>query len=405
MLSARRLAICLLLFVGLQLFTGAARGAVIAEDSASAPAYASESDGAWKGLNPTPNENPPGMDNGGYGLLPWNFAGGFHQPDYSPYGRLNHFIDGVDFATTAYNNLGAPAFALTNSNAGCVIFGCAFGGETARATRSFAAPLAPGETVTFHFDNPLLLREIDWSPAGFLIRMNTGGGPVDPNDPNSTAKERFGMFANTGVYAFPGLFGNNWAIADGSGNNDTGVAVSATTSGAEFQFTLQTPESYAMAVKRLSDGAVLFSSTGSLSNAEAGAIDSLEIAIYGNGSGNGLTGASMQATGEREFYFNNLRIESAGNVIALPGDYNDDGSVDAADYVIWRSMLGQSVTPGSSADGDGSGEVNDLDYDVWRMHFGSSTPAAAALAVPEPSAMISGIVIFVAGMLVRCRRG
>ena len=52
-------------------------------------------------------ENPPGSDNGGFGFGTWNFAGGFQQPQYSPYGSLNHFIDGVDFAASAYNNLGA----------------------------------------------------------------------------------------------------------------------------------------------------------------------------------------------------------------------------------------------------------------------------------------------------------
>ena len=30
----------------------------------------------------------------------------------------------------------------------------------------------------------------------------------------------------------------------------------------------------------------------------------------------------------------------------LPGDYNADGHVDAADYTIWRDTLGQSVTAG-----------------------------------------------------------
>ena len=106
--------------------------AAIASDAAANPAYAAESDGGWKGQNPQPletefgrlvGENPPGADNGGFGFQPWDFADGYHYPDFSPYGRLNHFIEGVDFAHSSFNNLGAPAFGLTNAN-------LAFGGST-----------------------------------------------------------------------------------------------------------------------------------------------------------------------------------------------------------------------------------------------------------------------------------
>src|SRR5688572_9519961 len=41
-----------------------------------------------------------------------------------------------------------------------------------------------------------------------------------------------------------------------------------------------------------------------------------------------------------------------------PGDYNDDTSVDAADYVVWRNTLGQTVAQlGRGADGDADGVV------------------------------------------------
>jgi hypothetical protein len=93
-----------------------------------------------------------------------------------------------------------------------------------------------------------------------------------------------------------------------------------------------------------------------------------------------------------EFYLDNIR--AIGGSTMVPGDYNGNGSVDAADYVVWRKMLSQSVTPGSSADGTGpsgapDGVVNDLDYAFWRSRFGSTSAAAGtasdAAAVPEPS--------------------
>src|SRR5437870_1802167 len=44
----------------------------VAYDHAQDAAYAAETGGAWKGLNSTTGENPPGTDNGGAGFLTWN---------------------------------------------------------------------------------------------------------------------------------------------------------------------------------------------------------------------------------------------------------------------------------------------------------------------------------------------
>ena len=67
----------------------------------------------------------------------------------------------------------------------------------------------------------------------------------------------------------------------------------------------------------------------------------------------------------------------AGNIQThpQPGDYNTDGVVNAIDYALWREALGQSVTPFSSADGDGSGVVDQADYEIWRETFGQTPPA------------------------------
>ena len=68
---------------------------------------------------------------------------------------------------------------------------------------------------------------------------------------------------------------------------------------------------------------------------------------------------------------------------SLPGDYNHDSRVDAADYTVWRDGLGTTYTQD--------------DYVVWKAHFGetvvsgSSAPAVipeSSLAVPEPDALL-----------------
>jgi hypothetical protein len=82
-------------------------------------------------------------------------------------------------------------------------------------------------------------------------------------------------------------------------------------------------------------------------------------------------------------------------------DYNNNGTVDAADYVVWRAMEGDTGT-GLMADGDGNGLVDSADYDLWRAHFGQSSGAGAFAisTVPEPSAWAIAFSV----LLTACRR-
>lgn len=79
-----------------------------------------------------------------------------------------------------------------------------------------------------------------------------------------------------------------------------------------------------------------------------------------------------------------------------PGDFNGDGTVDAADYTIWRDNLGLmgGATP-SQGDANGDGNVTSDDYVLWKSNFGDSGNGAfvganATAAVPEPSTFLLG---------------
>jgi len=74
--------------------------------------------------------------------------------------------------------------------------------------------------------------------------------------------------------------------------------------------------------------------------------------------------------------------------VGLDGDFNLDGSVDAADYVVWRQGLGATYTQ--------------ADYDTWRAHFGQTAGSGTSEAVPEPSAII--LVLSATSGLARRRR-
>lgn len=85
----------------------------------------------------------------------------------------------------------------------------------------------------------------------------------------------------------------------------------------------------------------------------------------------------------------------------LAGDYNQNGIVDQADYIVWRKTTGSTVEPFSGADGDGDGTVDEDDLGVWRAHYGMSAGGAgsgssatlAAVPVAAPSSTASGAVV------------
>lgn len=75
----------------------------------------------------------------------------------------------------------------------------------------------------------------------------------------------------------------------------------------------------------------------------------------------------------------------------LPGDYDGDGTVDVADYEVWRAAFG---TTDPAADGNGDRVVDGADYTLWRDNVGAGSPASAAgslappPAVPEPGTLL-----------------
>jgi fibronectin-binding autotransporter adhesin len=76
-------------------------------------------------------------------------------------------------------------------------------------------------------------------------------------------------------------------------------------------------------------------------------------------------------------------------VATLPGDFNQDSVVDAADYVAWSKGGLTAATPEN--------------YNLWRTNFGSTSPGSGAStnsATPEPA---SWILLVVAGLVARFR--
>jgi len=95
-----------------------------------------------------------------------------------------------------------------------------------------------------------------------------------------------------------------------------------------------------------------------------------------------------------DHYFESYAISSISVRVetALPGDYNADDAVTAADYIVWRKRSGTiGLQPFESGDGNGDGKVNDADYASWKRRFGvvlneALNPASVSdnFRVPEP---------------------
>lgn len=106
------------------------------------------------------------------------------------------------------------------------------------------------------------------------------------------------------------------------------------------------------------------------------------------------------------FYIDNIRVGRVQQ--AVDGDYNGNGSVDAADYTVWRDNLGLTggATP-SDGDGTGDGNVTSADYDYWKARFGTGAGSGALLGtvVPEPASLVLASVFTLATVCGIRRRG
>jgi hypothetical protein len=80
-----------------------------------------------------------------------------------------------------------------------------------------------------------------------------------------------------------------------------------------------------------------------------------------------------------------LHVGGSPGASGVPGDFDGNGLVDAADQVRWRGSFGLTVARGTSADGNRDGTIDAADYVVWRNAMAAS---AAGLAAATPATSV-----------------
>jgi hypothetical protein len=116
----------------------------------------------------------------------------------------------------------------------------------------------------------------------------------------------------------------------------------------------------------------------------------------------GEDGRTLFITAQTSLYGIELNVPSPAR-----GDYDGDGEVTAADYLIWSDTLG--ATENHSADGNGNRMIDIADLGIWQARFGNSLLAVSAASdhtVCEPATMLPLLLAAACAIIRRpARRG
>jgi hypothetical protein len=321
--SKKRFVIAVVVFAFIPLRSLPLYGAPIAFDDASQTAYAN----GWQA-----------GDNGGAGFGPWSFTFSGNVND------LVHPPQFIDNAPLAANSLGAPAFALSTGDRPNQY-------DTSEVRRTLTVPISVGQTFS---------ADVDGSALSSNAPAFTTGNTLDLF--GTDGSERFSLFTNNQYH------NDRWTA---TGDADTSIPAG---NAFHVAFTLLTANTYSLVLSPIGGGTPYFTQLNApLAGTANVAINRVRITAYGTGS---------SANGSKELFFNNLAITGPDQI---PGDFNHDNSVDAADYVVWRKGLGSMFSQ--------------EDYLSWRANFGAR-PAAGAEpfrrhAVPESATFIGFLLAII----------
>jgi hypothetical protein len=369
----------------------------VAYDVATNDAY-KDDDGTANDANPANNTNgwKPG-DNGGTGFGAWDFNGTYNPSGPNP-GAQQKMDDGLKSGS-------ATSSPFNDIQRSWTIFRPP-GDSISQAGRSIPT-LQVGQTVSIVFDSP----NENAFAAGFAVKFNNGGAngcyagdncTTPAYDPGSVATR---MSVLVYGWIHPHTVGR-WHLftpdPDGwpPGANPPGhdpLMVDETDQGVKMDFTLTGPEAFTVVMDPFQAGVPTHMASGTLEPGEGGidvgkTIDWIELEFYNTDSNPGYA---------TDWYIRSMEI-TAPDPVGEPGDFNEDGKVDAADYVIWRKNTGNSALPN-----DNGLATQAERFSLWRSNFGNMAMpgggAGGGSAIPEPGTFVY-LVGAIAGLSLWRRR-
>ena len=128
---------------------------------------------------------------------------------------------------------------------------------------------------------------------------------------------------------------------------------------------------------------VLFNTTATATG--PGEIAQLDFTVHG-GATSGSTPLNIEPVDPNEGGL--LWTESDGSILIaepLLGDYDGSGTVDTADYALWRSTFGS--TNQLAADGNNNGVIDAADYNIYRDNLGNTTEISLSIPISQTESM------------------
>jgi hypothetical protein len=88
--------------------------------------------------------------------------------------------------------------------------------------------------------------------------------------------------------------------------------------------------------------------------------------------------------------------------VGIPGDFDNNGKVDAGDYATWRKNVGNAMLPNDNGAGTQAAR-----FSLWRANFGKPPGAGSGLssaAVPEPQSLLLALCGLIGANFARRKR-
>jgi hypothetical protein len=372
-------------------------------DDATDPVY----DNGWQ-------EGDDGGGAGGFG--PWNFDGTYNTAVQQAMDnglkagtQTSNPHNDLGEAWTLFNPVGRPS-GTSNGMTGT---------DIARVGRSMPA-LQVNQTLSIVVDPP----SESFFFRGHTIKLNTGENANQCHGgTNCTEHDAgHGTPAEMGYDVNPMVAMGAFAYYENGQWFDPALWDDDTNNGVKIDFTMTSTTGFSITLTPLDNPGLAHTTVGTFPDGRdliTDPIDWIQIELYNTDSdvypnfpctpGAGCTFSDEDAyvhavndppdpgvplTGNirpTDYYIRSIEItepDPAGE----PGDYNNDGKVDAADYVVWRKTNGTGFDLPNEVPGTTPGEVTIDDYNEWRERFGSGGAGAGGGfdggSVPEPGSIL-----------------